>query len=203
MIKNVVFDFGNTLIRFKPKDMVALYVHNAEDAAQIETAVFRNEGWQKLDRDEITDDMFLSSVYERLPERLHEKALEVYRNWIYHLPEIEGMRNLIVRIKQEYGVHVFLLSNISRYFAAHSKDVPVLKEMEACIFSAVCGHYKPNQDIYAYMCTTFGILPEETVFIDDSGANIAVAEQYGIQGYLFDGDAQKLSVYLDTLLKQA
>ena len=66
-----------------------------------------------------------------------------------------------------------------------------------CIYSAVCGYTKPNADMFAYACHTCEILPEETVFIDDSEKNIRGAEAFGIKGYLFDGDAAKLQAFLD------
>ena len=60
---------------------------------------------------------------------------------------------------------------------------------------------KPNKDIFEYMLKECDILPSETLFIDDSPINIAGAESVGIKGYLFDGDVEKLSKYLDETLK--
>ena len=36
------------------------------------------------------------------------------------------------------------------------------------------------------------IKADETIFIDDSKKNVLGAEDVGIKGYLFDGDADKL-----------
>ena len=71
---------------------------------------------------------------------------------------------------------------------------------EKCIFSAVYGVVKPQREIYQILCDECGILPEETLFIDDSPKNIEGAQAFGIQGYVFDGDVEKLKAYLKEML---
>lgn len=200
MIKNVVFDFGQVMVHFIPKNMVSMSVSDPEDVALIEEVLFDRLYWDPMDEGTITDEEVVTYSKARLPERLHQVAEEIYYDWIYRLPEIEGMRALVQRIKREYGVRTFLLSNISRYFAEHSHEIPCLEEFETCIFSAAVGHVKPHRDMFEYLCHTCGILPEETVFVDDSEKNIRGAEAFGIRGYLFDGDASRLSATLDEWL---
>ena len=200
MIKNVVFDFGQVLVHFLPEKMVKKYVHNESDAKLLEEVLFDRLYWDALDAGPVTDEEGVAACRQRLPERLWEIANTIYYNWIYNLPEIDGMHTLVSYIKQRYGVHLFLLSNISKYFVTHRDEIPILSEFEHCVFSAVVGQVKPNRDIFEHLCTVCKILPDETVFIDDSPKNIAAANAFGITGYLFDGDAAKLKEYLDTVL---
>ncbi len=202
MIRNVVFDFGQVMVRFEPKYMVEQYVSDPEDSILLQEVVFDRLYWDRLDEGTIADEEVVCACRERLPQRLHEAAEKIYYNWIYHIPEIEGMRALVRDIKRDFGVRTFLLSNISTYFAAHREEIPSLAEFEKCIFSAVCGHVKPHADMFAYLCEECEILPEETVFVDDSPKNIAGSEAFGIRGYLFDGDAEKLRAYLYEALKE-
>lgn len=189
MIKNAVFDFGQVMVHFEPAYMVGKYVNDTEDAKLLETVLFDRLYWDRLDDGTISDGEVMEACRERLPERLHAVAERIYYNWIYNIPEIEGMRELAVRLRDEYGMRLFLLSNISTYFAEHAHEIPVLAEFEKCIFSAVVGHVKPNRDMFEYLCDTCAIVPAETVFIDDNPANIAGAEAYGIHGCLFNGDS--------------
>ena len=198
--KNVVFDFGQVMVRFEPSYMVGRYVDDKDDAALLEEVVFDRLYWDKLDSGDISDDEVISACRERLPERLWQVAEKIYFNWIYNLPEIEGMRELVRYIKKTYGVRVLLLSNISTYFAEHADEIDVLREFEACVFSAVIGKVKPSADIFEYVCQKYGMLAEETVFVDDNPNNIKGAQSVGITGYLFDGDADKLKAYLDGVL---
>ena len=200
MIRNVIFDFGQVMVRFDPAYMVAQYVDDAADRAMIEEVLFDRLYWDKLDQGTITDEEVLESSRARLPKHLHRVIEDVYYNWLYHLPEIDGMRDLVQKLKSRFGIHVYLLSNISTYFAAHADQIPCLAEFEDCVFSAVCGKVKPNAEIFAYLCGRNGLNPTECIFIDDNAANIAGAEAFGIRGYLFDGDAKKLENYLNEIL---
>lgn len=201
MIKNVVFDFGKVMVHFEPSYMVGKYVSDPSDAKLLEEVLFDRLYWDRADAGTITDEEVVAACKARLPARLHEVSERIYWNWIYNLPEIDGMRELVQSIKSKYGVRVFLLSNISMYFAEHAHEIPCLAEFETCIFSAVCGYVKPSKEIFEYLCKTCEIEPHQTLFVDDSEKNIRGSEAYGIQGYLFDGDAKRLSTYLDTLLE--
>ena len=114
MIKNVFFDFGQVLIKFIPYDMTKAYVQNEDDIKLIEEVVFDRLYWDKLDEDKITDEQVIADVYRRLPERLHKQAHKVYFNWIYNIPQIEGMEEIVVELKNK-GVNICLLSKIKKW----------------------------------------------------------------------------------------
>ena len=44
------------------------------------------------------------------------------------------------------------------------------------------------------------ITPSEAIFIDDNENNIASAIKFGLNGYVFDGNVQKLEKYLENIL---
>jgi putative hydrolase of the HAD superfamily len=202
MIKNVVFDFGQVLIKYDPDYMASKFVDNSEDLRLLSDVLFDRLYWDKLDDATITDEQVVAFSCERLPERLHEACRKAYYNWIYNLPPIEGMWELVRKIKRKYGVKTFVLSNVGTYLSDNRDAFEIFSEMEKCIFSAEVGHIKPNRDMFEYLTKTCNILPEETVFIDDNAKNIAGAEAFGIKGYLFDGDAHRLEEYLDKLLRK-
>lgn len=201
MIKNVVFDFGRVLVEFDPEYMTGKYISDPDDKKFASEVIFDRLYWDRLDAGTISDDELMEGVRSRLPERLWEAADKVYANWYRNLPQIPGMWELMRMIKEKYGVRVFILSNISKGFAAHSGEIPILAEAEICIFSAVCGHIKPDPDMFGYLCGRCGIEPEETVFIDDNPKNVEGAGKCGICGYLFDGNVGALEKYLHVLLQ--
>lgn len=198
-MKYVIFDFGRVLVHFEPSYMVSKYVTDPADAAQVAKVAFDRLYWDRLDAGTITDAEVVDAIKARLPERLGGAVEQIYYNWIYNIPEIEGMRALISHVKQDLGVPVYVLSNISTYFAAHAHEISILEPVDGCVFSAVCGMTKPNADIFEHICQKFGLEPTETVFIDDNAANVHTARQLGMQGYVFDGDADKLRTWLDQI----
>ena len=197
MIKNVVFDLGQVLVHFVPKYMVERYVPSGEDATLLEQVVFDRQYWDKLDAGTITNEQTLAECHKRLPERLWSVADKIFYNWIYNIPEIDGMREVVLWLKGK--APLYLLSNISNYFAEHAHEISILSELDGCVFSAPIGIVKPSREIFAHLCEKFSLVPEETLFIDDNADNIKGACEFGIKTYHFDGDASKLLEYLKTI----
>lgn len=200
MIKNVIFDFGQVLVHFEPEYMVRQYVENEEDVKLLSQVVFDRLYWDRLDLGTITDEETIALCRQRLPQRLWDVAEKIHWNWIYNIPEIDGMKDLIKYIKEKYGVGVYVLSNISHYFANHSSEIDILNCSDGCIFSARIGITKPDHRIFDLMCKQFSLDPAQTVFVDDNENNIKSSIEFGLNGYLFDGNAAKLKEYFDKVL---
>ncbi len=200
MIKNVVFDMGGVIILFDEVNMVGKYTSCQEDTELVRSVMLDRLYWDKLDKGTMTDEEAVAAMKTRLPERLWKSVEDSYYNWIHNLIAVEGIEELIADLKREGKARLFLLSNISTYFAEHEEVVPVLKLFEKRIYSAVIGMVKPDREIYEYLCAECDILPEETLFIDDSEGNIKGAKSVGIHGYRFDGDSAKLRRFLEKTL---
>ena len=138
MIENIVFDFGQVLVHFEPIYITKQVVSDEADAKTITDVLFDRKYWDALDAGAITDEEVLADCKTRLPERLWEKTEKVYYDWPYNIPEMEGMADLIKKIKTKYGKRVFLLSNISQYFVQHAHEIPILRLLDKRIFSSVC-----------------------------------------------------------------
>jgi len=199
MIKNLIFDFGQVLVRFNPYYMASRYAECESDTRLLAEVVFDRMYWDRLDDGTISDKEVVRLSCERLPDRLHAVAEKIYYNWIYNLPPVEGMWELVRKLKESGKYRLFLLSNISTYFADRADEIPITSEFELCVYSARVGAVKPDAKIFDLLCKSADVLPEESLFIDDSQNNIKGAEHYGIKGYLFDGDAKKLSEYINNL----
>lgn len=194
MIRNVIFDFGQVMIRFDGDIMTAPYVAE-EDRAAVRDVVFDRKYFDALDVGAMTDEEAKADYRRRLPERLWESADLVYDNWICNLPPIEGMAELVRDLKKA-GYSVYLLSNISRYFSSHKEANPVLFEFRDWVFSAEVGLVKPDPAIFRLAVEKFGVDPHETLFVDDNAQNLEGARAVGLSTYLFDGNANRLRAAL-------
>ena len=197
-MKNVIFDFGQVLVRFDPIYMTSRYVSDEDDVRDVANVLFDRLYWDRLDAGTIDDEEVVRLASQRVPQRLRNAIADVYYNWIYNIPEIEGMREAIA-ICREKGFGVYLLSNISHYFADRKEEIQILSLLDGYVFSAQCGSVKPSKDIFAHTCDKFGLDPSQTLFVDDSEKNIKGAIDFGLNGYLFDGDSEKLCAYLKAL----
>jgi FMN phosphatase YigB (HAD superfamily) len=136
---------------------------------------------------------------EELCRHIDEWAALMSRSH-YSVASGAGYEALFPYIKEKYGVHVYLLSNISKYFSSHKDEIPILKEVEKCIFSSSIGIVKPDRRIFEHLCKECNILPEESVFVDDNKLNIIGAMNFGMGGFHFGGDAEPLKAFLDEQL---
>lgn len=199
MIRHLIFDFGQVLVRFDPAYMTGCIIDNAQDARAVEEVLFDRLYWDRLDRGTISDRELLEDVCRRLPRRLHEPARQVYLHWPELLPPMPGMEELLTRLhRADYDL--YLLSNISEGFARGYSRVEALRRLfsafSGLVFSAPLHMVKPEPAIFGYLCRTYRLAPDECLFVDDNAANIAGSEAVGIRGFLFEGNAVALSDHL-------
>ena len=200
MIKNYIFDLGNVLVHFWPREMTAAYVEDPQDIERIWPVVFDRLYWDPLDCGGISDEELKAACHQRLPERLWDKADAVYDNWQAHLPMIEGMPQLLMELKAK-GAKLYLLSNISIGFTEKYRDVPELVELfslfDGLVFSGPLKMGKPEPKIFRYLLEKFDLRAEECVFIDDNANNVRSAESVGISAILFEDDTAALRRQLE------
>ena len=197
MIKNYVFDCGKVLQRYEPDELTAAAL--GKKAEKIRDVVFDRLYWDRLDDGTITEEEMKEDFRRRLSAEEYPLACTVLDGWIKNLTPVEGMLELIIDIKAKGG-KVYLLSNINKRFAAHWDENPYIKELFSHFDGLVCsgpiGLVKPHREIFDYLLETYDLKAEECIFVDDTPINIESAIRYGLQGYLFDGDAEKLRKYL-------
>lgn len=199
MIKAVIFDFGQVLVHFDPDYILAEAIPDAEDRKSAAEILFSRKYWDRMDDGTLSEAELCRSAVPLIDEKYRAAAEAAIMNWHNRLPEWEGMRELLCDLK-ERGVPVFLISNISRGFAEHSGEIPILSFIDNAVFSAVTDYVKPSPEIFELACRRFGYSKEECVFVDDSEKNINGALAFGLNALLFDGDAAELRRRLSALL---
>lgn len=202
MIKNLIFDFGNVIIRFDPAYIVAQTVSDPEEQKILTEAIFEQKRFESYDIGHRSPDEHKEQTRALLPKSLHEKSDHILDTWYLYLPVIEGMEE-IVRDAKAAGYGVYILSNINREFLNNRHHVKVLSLFDGARFSSQIGHIKPDPVIYQSLLEEYGLKAEECFFIDDRQINIDGGEALGIKGYLFDGNAKKLRDYINGCDKMA
>ena len=194
MIKNVIFDCGQVLIRYNETEIAANYVDTLEEAEFLGRVAMARKYWNRFDEGTLTEADYLEQVKTELPEHLHKAVEKLVWGWIKACPMIDGMEDIVRDVKKS-GKKLYLLSNFN--LRLRTEPYPILSEFDALVISGEINKVKPDRAIYDYLLATYALNPEECIFIDDNSANIAMAESLGITGYLFDGDAAKLRAYLE------
>ena len=157
MIKNIIFDMGNVLLKFDRNYFLDAVGVRPEDQRTLMNNVYLSLEWAKMDRGSMTEAEAAASMCSRLPERLHEQAHLLVDRWDRPILPVPG----------------------SEYF-------------DGTLISADVKLVKPCAEIYELLYSTFGLIPGECLFIDDSAPNIEGAERTGMPGIVFHGDADEL-----------
>ncbi len=195
MIKNIIFDCGKVIMQYDEKYISSFFTDDKEDIELLAKVAMHRKYWNAFDEGKLTEDVYLSEVKKELPERLHAAVEKLCAEWTSHMPPVEGIESVIAEIKAS-GKGLYLLSNFNQRLRTELHLAPSLLLFDGLVISGEIGMVKPNENIYRYLLDTYKLDPTECIFVDDRDDNIEAGEKLGIKGYLFDGNAEKLRVYL-------
>ena len=191
MIKNIVFDMGNVIIRFDPAAFIDRYGVSAGDKQTLLTEIFRSPEWVMMDRGTLTDEQCAVILCPRLPEHLREIARKLIALWDRPIIEVEGIYPLIEELKSK-GYGIYLLSNASCRQPDYWQRVPAARFFDGTLISYSVKLIKPMPEIYEKFFEKFSLKREECFFIDDSPANIEASLYVGMSGAVFNNDIRRL-----------
>ncbi len=191
MIKNIIFDMGNVLIKFDKKLFLAAVNVPPEDSELLEREVYMSLEWAMMDRGALTEKQAAEIMCARLPARLHETIHKLVDEWDRPMLPIDGMAELAGELKNN-GYRVFLLSNASYRQHEYWPDIPGSEYFDDTLISADVKLVKPQPEIYLMALHKFDAKADESVFIDDATNNVEGAVYCGLKGIVFHGDCDEL-----------
>jgi len=190
-IKNIIFDYGNVIFLLDFQKLKegwesiaisgsdAFFSHGVQhpifdqfDKGLISPTEFRNFIREKSGREGITDE-------------------EIDAAWNSLLLGVDdGTHDILAELNKKY--RTFLLSNINPIHYGYIMDY--LKEefgfenndhlFEKTYYSHFVGLRKPDSAFFEKVLNENGLVPGETLFIDDIAANLEPAKALGIQTFL-------------------
>ena len=198
MIRHIVFDMGQVLVRFSDGLFSERLRLSEADAELIRREVLATTEWMRMDRGTISDDDALAQMCARLPQRLHDTAAYLVHRWNDPIVPVPGMAD-VARDLKTAGYDLYLLSNAASRQHTYWHDIPGSEYFSGTFISADYHLLKPEAAIYQAFFEKFGLKPEECLFIDDTPANIEASENAGMRGIIFHGDAVRLRRQLTEL----
>lgn len=191
MIKNIVFDMGNVLIRYVPEEFIEQFTDHASEQAQLLEKIFRSHRWLEYDRGTITKEQLFNGAKEELPTDLHPHLSDILDRWHEEMTVNSEMDKVIQGLKSQ-NYSLYLLSNASQDFYIFKESIPALNHFDGLFISSDWECLKPEPVIFQKFFGNFDLKPEESFFIDDLPENIEAASDQGMQGHVFDGDVKAL-----------
>lgn len=194
-MKNIIFDFGNVLIGWKPEDFYTQYFNSQSEAKYFLNEICSPEWRNRIDAGE-NQDICIKGLCLEHPQ--YREAIQAYKSrWEEMFPgEIEGMREVVSMVKKHPEYQIYGLTNWSmETFPQARKRFEILQMIDNYIVSGNVGLVKPDKRIFELLLKTFDLKATESIFVDDNSDNVAAAKELGFEGIVFES-AQQLRIIL-------
>lgn len=194
MIRNIVFDMGNVLIEYDPKEYIEQFT-DKQNVERLYRIIFQSIEWLQLDRGSIEEEDAKQIFYNKVPSDLHKAVDDIFNNWHENLPDKDEMFYLAKQLKSR-GYNLYLLSNTSKRFYHYCHKITALSYFDGTLISADELLLKPDPEIYRRLFQKFNLVPEECFFIDDNLLNIEAANFMGMDGFVYENNIKDLRMEL-------
>lgn len=202
-IQNVIFDLGGVIINLDTNRTI----HEFNKISQIPfesiyTQAKQDEVFSLLDKGKISTEDFLNEI-KRLTGYSGPKQ-DLLKAWNAMLLDVPEER-LDVLVEMKHNYNTYLLSNTCEpHIEAFERELELehgIKNFDdyfdKVYYSCRIGMRKPDKEIFEFVLSENNLIPEETVFIDDSPQHVKSAGECGINAFLLQ---KNMSV--NDLLKQ-
>lgn len=198
MIKNLIFDFGKVLVDYDFEAFFRRYITDEERCRAFTPILHNEEVQQMFDREEHSFDEIIEEIICQ-----HREFEQEIRYFATHYPEIvtnevEGMRDLLTRLKGE-GYRLYGLTNWCSKVYLTMAQFEIFDLLDGYIISSEEKVIKPEAEIYQRLFNKFNLKPEECLFADDRAENIEGGRRVGMEGIVFT-DARQYERELEEVL---
>ena len=198
MIKQILFDCGDVLAHIRFDNLITELTGDPKQGQIVlERMWIQGSPWLRYDRGLYQKSEMLPLLIDYYPEIAPEHLEQFMQLWPTRMQPIQEME-LLIKDLRTAGYPCYLLSNFNPQFEELRPHCPALQLMDGEVVSYNINMLKPDREIFEHTAEKFGILPGETLFIDDTQANIDAAIEAGYLGHLFT-DASTLRSALKDL----
>lgn len=196
-IENIVFDIGNVMVSWSPKNIIERtfpeYEHN--QISNVADDIFNKSGiWRQLNLGIISE----SDAKEKLCAYTNMHSIDMDRlfdNIKKSLTPIVGMQELVFDL-YHLGYKLFALTdNVKELMIYLKEQYNFWQYFSDIVVSAELGIMKPDLKIFYYLLDKNKLDPAATVFIDDYKPNIEAAKSVSINTIqFFDTESCKVDL---------
>ncbi|HWV74517.1 MAG TPA: HAD family phosphatase [Pseudosphingobacterium sp.] len=187
-IENIIFDYGNVIFMIDfQRAQNAFMELGVNDVEKMFGHAGQSVLFDDFDTGKISAQQFRDGIREITGQQLlkDEQIDGAWNALLIGVPK--GRHELLMRLKERYNT--FLLSNNNEIHYAsiqnYLRNEYGLEDNSGFFikdyYSHLLGMRKPNSDIFEFMIHEHQLVPEKTLFIDDSPQHLVTARALGIQ----------------------
>lgn len=182
--KNLLFDLGGVILDLKRSACVKAFEElGLEDAESVFGEYSQTGAFLALEEGSMSVDEFHAEVRTLLSAEVTDDQIDdAFGEFLVGIP-LHRLKAL-EELRKDYKV--FLLSNtnpihigkkIKEFFGSDGKELD--SYFDGKVLSYLAKASKPNPKIFEYTISHLELVPEETLFLDDSQRNLDAASKFG------------------------
>ena len=190
-IKNIIFDYGGVLLNLDPGKTDAAF------DALIGDRTLHLQRYEQLKKEGLFDQFEIGKIHEddflKRLQATHTYPVhleQLRRAWNVMLLDFPLERLEMIQTLKKRGLGIYLLSNINSIHLRNAYKI-VKKELglgakefdqqfDKVYYSHLIGYRKPDANTFSYVVQDARLNIDETLFIDDTLANIIGARSVGL-----------------------
>lgn len=176
MLKNIVFDLGNVLVKFDSNELIYSFFNERQEEVK---SFFFDSLWNEYDQGLYSVEEMIEKGVKQFPElELSIKKL------MYHWTEfVIPLKDNVAFIKdlKRLGYNIYILSNIPEDDTKYLRSCGVFDNIDGGVFSYEYKKIKPDPEIFHILLKKYDLKASECLFLDDRKDNVVVASNLGFE----------------------
>lgn len=188
-INTIVFDLGGVIITLNLEKSVERFKQiGLTNAAELLDPYHQKGVFLALEDGSVSEETFFDSIRDEAGKYISDEDIVwAWQGFIEDVPEYK--LEMLERLREQ-GYRLYLLSNtnpcVMRWAMSSkfSKSGKTLSDyFDKCYLSYEMNAVKPALSIFQKMIDDSGLVPSETLFVDDGPINIITGKQFGFKTY--------------------
>jgi putative hydrolase of the HAD superfamily len=189
-IRNIVFDLGGVIITLDRDEAVRRFTAaGAGNAAELLNAYHQNGIFLELESGNLSRTAFYDAFRHETGSTASDAVIDA--GWLGFMKDVPVAKLRMLENLRARGYRLYLLSNtnpvimewaLSPAFSSEGKPLDAYFDKLYLSYQMKC--VKPDAVIFHKMIDDSGLLPAETLFLDDGEANVKMGQKLGFRTYL-------------------
>lgn len=189
MIKTIIFDLGNVVLRFDHMlicEKIARYSRYSSD--DVYKLGFNSDLFELYDRGKIRSEDLFQWILRRFDINI---SYDMFKSVWSDIFSLNDSVETVVSALKNNGYYLVLLSNTNElHFDFIRENFRVIELFDDIVLSYRIGYSKPHKEIFIEALKRAGSSPEECIYVDDIEEFSKAAEDLGINSIVYRSTEQ-------------
>lgn len=199
-VRNLLFDLGGVIMNLRRENCVeALEQLGLKDVDEMLGLYCQTGPFMQLEEGKITPAEFRAEIRRRIGCEVSDAEMDdAFNRFLLGIP-VERLRAL-ESLRKQYKIYMLSNTNAIMFDSKIKTDFQIDGKNREDYFDGMCLSYeegcaKPDLLIFHNVLDKFGIKAEETLFFDDSQANLEAAARLGFRTWLVEPGTEFMEAF--------